>query len=67
MSVPFGFAVLMQGFVFLSLNVGQRYNHLWDCLAEGIERAFPFLKAKEEDMESYNSSSDSEMSDSIDN
>lgn len=66
MSVPFGFAVLMQGFVFLSLNVGQRYNHAWDCLAEGIERVFPFLKAKEEDLDRYNSSSDSEVSDSND-
>ena len=62
MSVPFGFAVLMQGFVFLSLNVGQRYNHVWDCLAEGVERAFPFLKAKDEQRD-RTSSSDSEGTD----
>ena len=60
--MPFGFAVLMQGFVFLSLNVGQRYNHVWDCLAEGVERAFPFLKAKDEERD-RTLSSDSEGTD----
>ena len=49
LAIPYGFAVLMQAMVFFSLNVGYKYQALWEWLADSCEKLFPFLKTDEKD------------------
>ena len=49
LAIPYGFAVLMQAMVFFSLNVGYKYQALWEWLAGSCEKLFPFLKTDEKD------------------